>query len=68
MIISKEKETYSNIVGYYNNMNEDSFFIKVLGLNGAPGENKMLGGIYYGPAFECKITDTDAVKILLKGT
>jgi len=56
------------IEGYYNNLNQASFFLKALGLDGAQANSSdFFAGMYYGSTFECEVTDINGTNILRKG-
>lgn len=59
---------YSRIEGYYNNLNQASFFLKALGLNGAKAnDSDFYAGMYFGSSFECEVTDINGTNVLRKG-
>ena len=68
LIFVKGTHSYATMEGYYNNLNQASFFLKALGLDGAQANSsEFYAGMYYGSAFECEVTDINGTNILRKG-
>ena len=60
---------YAKVEGYYNNLNQASFFLKALGLNGGQNDSTIFSaGMEFGSSFECEVTDINGTNILRKGT